>query len=455
MADPNDYSEALTVLPAWPLDAVPAVPERRKGQPVIAWIVIFLCCAFILATHYLPDLKNKNLQEGGPTSTVVELQARYLVGAGELLNARPAMYAQAKALDTGPVEQRLRFIVVAGELVGPDEALQRIKGLRQRLRDNGVELTPKQDELLQALDGLYQDYAHKKFDGPSLTAKERALLRDELGWWGELALTPAGGSDKEARGAVLWPAYRTVFVVLGLFLGVGLIGFLGLVLLIIFLVFLFGGKLHLGVQCGSAHGGVYAETFALWMVLFLLINYGVGWFVARWFPLGQWRYLASGVLELFSLAALGWPVLRGIPWRQVRSEVGLTAGRKPALEPVIGLAGNAMSIPLLGAGLILTMILMAVQAHLQRTGDPGNEFSPQDLPSHPIIHEIATSGWFERLQLLFLASGVAPIVEETMFRGVLYRHLREGTCKAPYFVSSTRKVSWPCRRSWPWPSPST
>jgi len=34
-----------------------------------------------------------------------------------------------------------------------------------------------------------------------------------------------------------------------------LIGFLGLVLLIIFLVFLFGGRLHPGVQCGSSAGG--------------------------------------------------------------------------------------------------------------------------------------------------------------------------------------------------------
>jgi membrane protease YdiL (CAAX protease family) len=31
------------------------------------------------------------------------------------------------------------------------------------------------------------------------------------------------------------------------------------------------------------------------------------------------------------------------------------------------------------------------------------------------------------LQIFFLASIVAPIVEETMFRGVLYRHLREAT----------------------------
>jgi membrane protease YdiL (CAAX protease family) len=31
--------------------------------------------------------------------------------------------------------------------------------------------------------------------------------------------------------------------------------------------------------------------------------------------------------------------------------------------------------------------------------------------------------------VLLLASVVAPIVEETMFRGVLYRHLREASCR--------------------------
>ncbi len=31
------------------------------------------------------------------------------------------------------------------------------------------------------------------------------------------------------------------------------------------------------------------------------------------------------------------------------------------------------------------------------------------------------------IQIVFVASVVAPIMEETMFRGVLYRHMREAT----------------------------
>jgi membrane protease YdiL (CAAX protease family) len=39
------------------------------------------------------------------------------------------------------------------------------------------------------------------------------------------------------------------------------------------------------------------------------------------------------------------------------------------------------------------------------------------------------------LQIFFLASVVAPLVEEIMFRGVLYRHLREASYKLGFVVS--------------------
>ena len=46
---------------------------------------------------------------------------------------------------------------------------------------------------------------------------------------------------------------------------------------------------------------------------------------------------------------------------------------------------------------------------------------------HPIVFEVTHAGWGSWLQILFVASVMAPLVEETMFRGVLYRHLREAT----------------------------
>ena len=45
-------------------------------------------------------------------------------------------------------------------------------------------------------------------------------------------------------------------------------------------------------------------------------------------------------------------MLRGVPWRQVRRDVGLTLGRRPWLEPVFGLVGYVLALPLLGLGLV-------------------------------------------------------------------------------------------------------
>ena len=56
---------------------------------------------------------------------------------------------------------------------------------------------------------------------------------------------------------------------------------------------------------------------------------------------------------------------------------------------------------------------------------PIDPFTPAAGPAHPIVFQLAEGGWGLRLQVLLLAAVLAPLVEETMFRGVLYRHLRE------------------------------
>jgi membrane protease YdiL (CAAX protease family) len=77
-------------------------------------------------------------------------------------------------------------------------------------------------------------------------------------------------------------------------------------------------------------------------------------------------------------------------------------------------------------GVLCTFVLLMVQNSIEQgLVQPGKPFDPVSGPSHPIIEQLAESDWWPRLQVLFLAAVVAPIVEETMFRGVLYRHLRE------------------------------
>jgi membrane protease YdiL (CAAX protease family) len=128
---------------------------------------------------------------------------------------------------------------------------------------------------------------------------------------------------------------------------------------------------------------------------------------------------------LLSLGVLLWPRLRGISFRQLREDIGWTMGRQPALEPAAGVACYVMTIPLLLIGVLVVMLLTFLQNQVTG-GAPGpDDFASPDNPSHPIVIYLARGSWGLRLQIFFLASIVAPLVEETMFRGVLYRHLRE------------------------------
>jgi membrane protease YdiL (CAAX protease family) len=127
------------------------------------------------------------------------------------------------------------------------------------------------------------------------------------------------------------------------------------------------------------------------------------------------------VAALVSLVALGWPVLRGVPWRQVREDLGLNFGRRPSAEPACGLACYLMSLPIVGVGLLATMLLQWL--FLERT----DAFAPLGGPSHPIAIDIARGDFWVRLEVLVLACIMAPLLEEIMFRGLLYRNLRELT----------------------------
>ena len=71
------------------------------------------------------------------------------------------------------------------------------------------------------------------------------------------------------------------------------------------------------------------------------------------------------------------------------------------------------------------LVLIAIQHYFSGGQDP---FSETNSGAHPIIVELVDSGWKVRILLFALVAIAAPIVEETIFRGVLYRQLRSASC---------------------------
>jgi membrane protease YdiL (CAAX protease family) len=257
---------------------------------------------------------------------------------------------------------------------------------------------------------------------PSLTDADRELLLHDLGWSGELALTPPG-ADPADRARVIAPARQlaaTLLTVIGVAAMLGLFGLAGLVVL---LAFLFAGKLRPALPPPTRHGGIYAEAFAVYMVVFVALEIGFA-FLPRVGPV----LLVNAAAMLLSLAAgLVWPVLRGVPWRQVRQEIGLTLGRHPLFEPLVGVAGYAMILPIFAVGIIVSYVLISLDRRWRVGPNPEEHFAPIEQPTHPIVEWLGHPDWWLLLQVVILASVLAPLVEETMFRGVLYRHLRNAT----------------------------
>jgi membrane protease YdiL (CAAX protease family) len=411
-------------------EPAPVAPPPRRGHPLLAWMVIFAAVGFILWGHRSSDVQERKRFD----LLVMGLEGRYIVGLHELVKLVPEagdkdLYEEAKkTMNRGTYAQRLRFVVMAGELVDAAEAREQLHRLNELWQAHGQEIPADDAAMAELLDHLY---AGREEDpaAESLSPEERDDLRHHLGWFADLALNPANGPDTAARGAVLFEAKRTMLAMLcGIFLLLGL-GAIGLALLIGLLVQWWHGRLQRGVICGSPFGAVYAETFALYLVVFLSLSYG-----ASWLPLAHGRIALSGLAAVCSLSVLAWPVLRGVPWRQVRQDIGWHPGRRPFLEPLLGLGCYATALPMLLFGLLVVFALRLLH---DRLGWGPDEFSPSDTPSHPIVFWVARSGWWIWLEILFVASVAAPIVEETMFRGVLYRHLREASASMRPVVSVT------------------
>src|SRR5207247_2644856 len=151
---------------------------------------------------------------------------------------------------------------------------------------------------LRTLRKLYRDYGKLRYDAPSVSQGEREQLRQHLDWFGDLALAPAGNTDERdaivalAGGPVVVgvqveppdPALRQTLLgagkflagfVLGFFVLVLVLAFFGFIGLLLFMLLLALGKLRGGLHCGTSPAGVYIETFALWMLSFLVVGYGI------------------------------------------------------------------------------------------------------------------------------------------------------------------------------------
>lgn len=394
----------------------------KRSFALLAWIVILLVCGLKLSEVVINTLGLADAEDGLPTDGLVvsineELMGKLVVGVVSIApEAGPIFLSELEPMKEGGWGERFAYVILVGEIEGADAALV--------LMDEEKLLEVKEDEQPEDVDSLIQtmrlllgDRVEGNGGLPSLDEPRREELMERSGWLGRLALLAPDTDDQAGREALITPLLIIPIVMVIVLGTMGIFALAGLIGLVVFIIFARKGKVRHEFQASGSRGGLYAETFALW-VLFVFGSQYLMKLALEADILASDLSTPLVLLTFFlSLIILAWPVVRGVSFHQVRQDIGWTTGRGVFRELFGGgFAGYSMALPILGVGVGLTVILLMIQEYLLPDAPP---------PSHPIQDMAMSNDLLIIVRMYILASVAAPIVEETFFRGVLYRHFRE------------------------------
>lgn len=371
------------------------MPARPNWPTLAAWGLIAAVVALIVSRNaWAPRLKpaaaTRPVDAAEIKSPQLKFTARYAMALRELITPaqRADLLSRVDASARHKVD-RLRAAIVIGEFEGPDAALARLQNLRSS--EDGPQFTTD----IADLQLLYRDGAE------SLRPSQARRLVDRHGFFAELALTRDSAPSDPRRKVILDDA-RRIFVVAMAASGLGLLFLaVGLALFILAIILFRNGTLRRAYHPAPA-AGPYAEAFALCLAALIALSL-VG---ALLFPD---RSLNANWLTLLLLPAIAFYLrLRGGSWSDIFTALGWRRGRGVLREIAAGLLGHIAGLPIVVLAMLVTWLLINLT---------GNN------PTHPIQDMPLDSGW-DLLRLFLLASVLAPLVEETLFRGALFHHLR-------------------------------
>lgn len=396
----------------------PTASRTYRRSVIVSWVVILLSVGVIVtAVNIVPVVRGTKRANADAAATEnIELRsaARMAVGAKAITHglgqldgsketrtvATRASASQVDAIDRVVKEpaDKLRGAVVAGEVDGGAAALARLEKL---------EVPQDQSELRADKESLEKIYSGH---GEQLDDSARQALIERHGWFGKLALAYGKPDSDPQRSDAIRPAIRaaiTLYIV-GISVLVGLLA--GLILLIVGIIVVATGRLRMWFAPVSppVPRAVFLEAFALYVFLFI-VAFSLAIRLVVKSPGISWSMLATVLLPF----ALWWPVRRGTTWQESRLGFGWhlgpgVGGFRVVREIALGVVGYLAGLPLIAAALICSVMLSRWVGV---------------SPTHPIMKDMSSGGW--RLSMIYLLACVwAPVMEETMFRGALFNHLR-------------------------------
>ena len=393
-----------------------------RAYPLIAWLIVIALTMAVMVLHLLGSDATSEV-EVAEQNVMDRLEGETALGMYQIQGRSAAAPTVAK-FESGSMAQRLRGVVLKGAMWDASEARGQLLQIEAQMEEAGYEPTESELTTMHLLQQLYTDPTSDEY--VALNDTQRAEFIDQLGWFGQVALAYQS-DDPAKRTEVLRPAMRiAVILMVVAFAGIGAF-LIGLILLILMIVFLCMRKVHHRFGPARPTDGLLAEAFALWLLCFFGLHVLLDLVLSTSPSLEPHALGLTGVLHCVTTIVVFWPVFRGVRWSAVRQSIGWTRGTGFFAECGLGVAGWLMTLPLLGIGVLIMFLLMAMTSG---QGD-GTGFEPTSQPVHPIVTAVADGNFWTILQVYFVAAIVAPFLEETVFRGLLYRQLRSASSAWP------------------------
>ncbi|MCP4463335.1 MAG: CPBP family intramembrane metalloprotease [Planctomycetaceae bacterium] len=433
----DDYSPRLSLdqgrenspaSPPPPTDPYLDHRKRIRGLPWLAWIIVIGLTVFVMSSHFFAEPPEPDAEFAKSELLQAVYVGKIAVGITEL-SPQPMSPSDARqmlqGIDVGPIEQRFCYLILTNELLGPEKALDELANLKTKVAAADLTFNENQKREADILENIFNSSEEDK--AAQVSEADRIFLQEKLPWYGELALNTKI-SNSEQRKAIFQRAQTStimLFSLLALFTGMFLVG---VVLFFIYLAKALGGRLKYRVVDDSRYGGVYIETYAIWFSLFLAISVAVVASGTKGLSLGT-----TTLMMLLPLSALIWPILRGVAFTEMLDDLGLRL-RNPFVEIMAGITAYLAMLPVMLIGVLGSVIVFFLMSLLTPAPTVG-EFGPNGV-SHPIVENAFGANPLQTiLTIFFIASVLAPLTEEIMFRGVLYRTLRDGSRRSSRMAS--------------------
>lgn len=394
-------------------------PPNSPVPTVVLWVLCVLSFVAVVAS-------NQFAEKAKPESTTAEvlppdmtneltLQTKLGVKLGSLAGQQ-AMYAtsvHAVLAKSTSNADHLRGAVALAEFAGPEAGMKQLEAFMARELKPGEEVLEADGRLLKQLLG----------DPPVAPSESEMVgLRERHGFFADLAVSRGKPSTDPVRAELESGGIQIILVALGAG-GAALLGFFGAVAGVVVMVTQVTKKNFRFAFVRASGGGstLFLEAFLLFLGGFAMLHIGfplvlsaAGVLTPNAAP-PAWLPAVTLLLQWSLLLTIFWPLARGVSWAQWKQATGWHTGKGLGREIGAALAGYAAMLPFL----VLVMALLAFYMMWKHGQDPNA--AP---PSNPVVEMVAGTGWAELLLMFGLMTVWAPVVEETFFRGMLYRQLR-------------------------------